>query len=357
MSTSRLAPIGIVVGVALASFWLLQIFCQPKKELSGAPLNPPSASHTSQPIENRGLRVATYNIAFLSEEESPTRIENLRSVIHNLQPDILALQEIQSLHALKAILGPEWEIAIQDSPGEDQEVALAVRKPLTLAYSELLFAGKEFETAFPGGRDVLRAVVSPPQGPDIVVYVVHLKSRRGGRRITDPQRIMASALLAGYIRARNEPYAILLGDFNDTPDDTSLNILETGDLFAEGKMENDPDRLLVNLCEPLWAQDYVSFAAYALFRGEPFTPRVRGARKENDRWRNKDYRYPDDLDVTQILFDQILVSPPLAKLSEGSAKIFARPEALRGAPSGRGIPGTLASDHLPVYVDLDFPKN
>jgi endonuclease/exonuclease/phosphatase family metal-dependent hydrolase len=355
MNSSRLSSFLLVIGVALGSFLLLHVLCQPKQEVSTLPPSLPAVSSASSPIEKRELRIATYNVTFLSEREPQERLENLRSVIRNLQPDILALQEVQSLQALRALLRDEWEIAIQDNPGERQEVALAVRKPLTLARWEFLFSGKEFDDAFPGGRDVLRAVVTPPKGPDIVVYVVHLKSRSGGRRLTDHQRIMACALLAGYIRAKNEPYAILLGDFNDSPDDTSLNILETGDLLTKGRMENDPDHFLINLCEPLWAKDYVSFGAYLLPRGKPFVPKVQGARKENDRWRDKDYRYPDDLSIIQILFDQILVTPALAKSVKKPAQVYAGEDALKGTPSKRETPGTLASDHLPVYVDLDFP--
>lgn len=345
-----------VIATAISAFCLLQFLCQPNIK---PPPALPSRSSTPPPaklIEKRGLRVATYNIAFLTEKEHPERIENIRSVISNLQPDILALQEIYSRRALETVLGTEWEIFIWDKPDEDQEVALAVRKPLSIAHAEFLFSGKEFDDAFPGMRDVLRAIIATPNGPDIALYVVHLKSRSGGRRLTDPQRIMGAGLLASYIRARNEPKVILLGDFNDSPDDASLNILETGNLFAPGKLENDPDPFLVNLCEPLWAQDFVSFGVHTLFRSKPITPRVRGARKENDRWRNKDYRYPDDLSIIQVLFDQILLSPELAKLAAGPAQIYSQEDALRGTPSARGGMGTLASDHLPVYVDLVLPS-
>ena len=87
---------------------------------------------------------------------------------------------------------------------------------------------------------------------------------------------------------------------------------------------------------------------------------VKDARSENERTRGIEYKYPDDLKVTQVLFDQILISPSLAK-EASKAQIYSGIDALRGTPSrttrdAAGAKytekGSRTSDHLPVFVDV-----
>lgn len=333
----RLYPLVAFLLVSVGTFLVLESQCG--TEASVVPLK-------------EGLRVATWNVMFLDEDVPDERLANLASVIRNLNADIIAFQEVSNVASLRAILPVGYEVAMAAEVGS-QNLALAVREPLEIqAAAGALFEGAPYDEAFPDYRDPLRVYVATPSGVQLAVYVVHLKSRRGGRRQTDYQRIAGASLLAGWIRARGEQNVILLGDFNDTPDDASLNILETGDLLAVGRMENEEDRFLVNLCEPLFARDMVTMEVHTLFHGSPIQPAVRGARKENDRWRGKDYTYPNDLAIVQTMFDQILVSKALADVVVGGeARIYAGADALRGLKGSRGE-GTLASDHLPVFADF-----
>lgn len=304
------------------------------------------------------VRVATWNLEWFSEDALPERIENVKSVLGTIKPDIIGVQEVQSLKALKQVFGDEWETATVDAEPEDQEPCIAVRKPYKIEEFAPVFKDEFYDFAFPGKRDVLRAVISAPGGAKFSVYVCHMKSRSGGRLQTDPQREMAAALLAGYISGHQSENTIVLGDMNDAPDDRSMNILESGDLLIKGG-ENSPGRLLVNLCDPLYRKDYVSFGLKPDLAG----PVIEFSRSENERTRGIDYKYPQDLKVTQILFDQILVSP---RLAEGATpKIYNGADTLRGSfgrtrkdDNGRAVyskKGTRPSDHCPVYVDLTVP--
>jgi endonuclease/exonuclease/phosphatase family metal-dependent hydrolase len=333
----RLYPLIAFLVVSAGTFLFLESQCG--SEVSAVP-------------PKEGIRVATWNVMFLDESVPDERLANLASVIRNLDADIIAFQEVSSVASLRKVLPRDYEVTMTTERGS-QNLALAVRAPLEIqAPGTALFEGAAYDEAFPDNRDPLRVYVATPSGVQLAVYVVHLKSRSGGRRQTDYQRIAGASLLAGWIRARGEQNVILLGDFNDTPDDTSLNILETGDLLAFGRMENEEDRFLVNLCEPLFARDMVTMDVHTLYRGSPMQPVARGARKENDRWRGKDYSYPNDLAVVQTMFDQILVSKALADVVVGGeARIYAGEDALRGVKGNRGE-GTLASDHLPVYADF-----
>lgn len=308
------------------------------------------------------LRVASYNIEWFSEEAREDRISNLKSVLKNIQPNILAFQEVQSKRAVKQFLDDGWEIAMLDDKTEDQEVGIAVRQPLKLVSSEMVFKDTYYDYAFPGKRDVLKAVVETPSGVRFSVYSLHMKSRSGGRLQTDPQREFGAALLAGYLRGLKNENHIVMGDLNDSPDDVSVNILESGDLMAKGGPVGE-SRLLVNLMQDLYRKDGVTHGLARDYRAgsniQPFTP---GAMSENERTRGIDYKFPDDLKTTHILFDQILVSPSLAEGAK--ATIYSADDALRGqyGTTRRNDEGraeyvrkpTRASDHCPVFADLVF---
>jgi len=115
--------------------------------------------------------------------------------------------------------------------------------------------------------------------------------------------------------------------------------------------------------QPLHGADYVTQGAPDRYRAFPSEPRIKGARHENDRWRGRDYKFPDDLAVVETLFDQILVSPNLHRRRVGTARIYSGDDALRGIRSEvtrkpseatyYGNQGSRASDHLPVYADFN----
>ncbi len=318
---------------------------------------------SDSPIENpNAMRVMTYNMEWFGENANPGRISNIQSVLNNTNPHIVAFEEVQSELAVKQVFGGEWQIGIKDNPNEDQETGIAVKKPFILESSDTVFPDETLNAAFPGGRDVLRATVKSPSGGTYTFYVLHMKSRGGGGRLqTDRQREMAAKLLAEYIRKKGENNVVVLGDFNDCPDDVSVNILETGDPSTRGGRAKTPGPLLFNLCEKLYDQDAVTHGLSDKFRQNEIPATVKGAKKENEQWRGKEYSFPADVRVEQILFDQILVSPNLAKVAS-ETKIYSKVDALRGSigrvrKNGDGHAeylekGTRASDHLPVYVDF-----
>ncbi|MGE0001462.1 MAG: endonuclease/exonuclease/phosphatase family protein [Fimbriimonadaceae bacterium] len=320
-----------------------------------------SAQDAKLPI----VRVMTYNIEWFSEDANPERVSNLKAVLEAVKPDIVGMQEIQSRKALEQVYdAKEWQLGLDDDPKEAQELAIAVRRPLVLVGSEMVFRGPALDRAYPNGRDALRAVIQTPTGGQIVVYVLHMKSRSGGRRTTDVQREMACSLLSAYIAHRpEEPYVIALGDMNDAPNDRSVNILETGDVLA--KAGASKPRVLFNLTEGLADRDQVTYGLDDLYQdGETLSPVVKGAKAENDRLRGQDYRYPADVRIVQTFMDQIFASPRMARAWTGTVQVFTGAPAMRGS-KGRtqmadGVPnytqkGSLASDHAPVYADFRSP--
>lgn len=323
-----------------------------------------ACAQTTPPRDAKTFRAMTYNIEWLSEDAHPKRVEALQTIVGKIQPDIVAVQEVQSLAAVRQIFPEsEYQVVMLDDPREPQETAVLVRKPLKITNWKMLFSGEEFEVFFPGRRDGLRAEVQFPDGQKVYVYSLHWKSRGGGGRLaTDPQRQGAAKLLANDIKSLGSARILAMGDFNDTPDDVSVNILESGDARATGGRFASDKPLMVNLCEPLYRENYVTIEMSRRFIGDPVQPVVPGAFRENERTRGINYRFPEDVQVTQTLFDQILVSPTLHSSYAGITTIFCEPVALRG--NGQRVQmddqrnvrylekGSRASDHLPVYADF-----
>jgi hypothetical protein len=146
------------------------------------------------------VRVATYNIQFLSTEvvNQGDRLRKLQEVIAPLDAHVIGLQEIADRAALERVFPPtEWHLVIDDDSTDVQDLAVAVRKPLRVvglppdldADDEHFLFAHESETFFPNRRDLLAVTVQlPDESSTFVVMVHHGKSRLRGRAATDPRR-------------------------------------------------------------------------------------------------------------------------------------------------------------------------
>ena len=148
------------------------------------------------------VKVATYNIWFLKQNISNVRADRIRDVIATLDADVIGLQEIRDRDALERVFDPdEWHLIIDDESGDDQDVALAVRKPLEVVGlnssptdldaddDDFLYPSSQDNFFFPNRRDVLVVQVEEPESGDrFFVLVHHAKARSGGRGATDNRR-------------------------------------------------------------------------------------------------------------------------------------------------------------------------
>jgi len=309
----------------------------------------------AEPASSQTVRVATYNIKVFKESVSSQRINRLKEVISELDAHVIALQEIESRTALKRLFDPDdWHIIIDDdskpsTPGHlDQDVALVVRKEFDIVSpddleaedEDFLFPSGRVGRYFPNRRDVLHVRVKFPQLDDPVSFLVmHLKARNDGRFTTTPRRVGAAELLVDALETDFDdvPF-VLLGDFNDGPDDKSSNILETADDNAVAEDENNEGPFLINLTEPLVAADMISYALNFGSDGGRVAKVVHGSRDKNF-----DNRH-NNVFVKKVLLDQILISVSLkSSYVAGSAGVFAPKWSHKSA-----------SDHLPVFADFTF---
>jgi endonuclease/exonuclease/phosphatase family metal-dependent hydrolase len=309
------------------------------------------------------VRVATYNIAFLKETIPSTRIDRLKQVIARLDAHVIALQEIENRQALEQIFPPaEWALVIDDDSGDAQDLAVVVRREFKVILNnssptdldadnpDFLFPGQAHEVEFPNRRDVLKVQIEEPRSrARFFLFVIHAKSRgqdnRPARAFTEPRRVGAAEKLLKVLEERfDEQDFIVLGDFNDNPDDRSLNILESGDPNAPAGVEEIPGPFLINLCEPLVSAGHVSI-------GRTQADIQNGKINTIDplsRTRNIS-AVGTNAHTGDILFDQLLIPVRMAERHVlGSTRVFDDPVAVLGPDVLR------ASDHLPVYADFVF---
>ena len=301
------------------------------------------------PKRHGDIRVATYNIKYLKADDNEDRISALKGLISKVDADVWGLQEIKDRAALERIFDPiQWHIVIDDDSGDNQDLALVVKKPLKILGNlnagddDFLFPDRADNTFFPNRRDVLHVRVEIPGSSEPVSFmVVHAKSRYGGRDSTEPRRVGASKALVAKLKSEfaGKPY-VLLGDMNDNPDDQSLNILETGNPNAVFETEISTGSFLVNLTEPLAKKGLVTNSLEKMK-----VDRTRGIVINTDpesRSRNAQ-GLRTNRHTGNILFDQILVSNRMhGAYVEDSVAIF------------NGIENLGCSDHLPVYADFRF---
>jgi endonuclease/exonuclease/phosphatase family metal-dependent hydrolase len=312
-----------------------------------------SASAQQTPV-----RVADYNIKFLSTGVSSQgdRLAKLKEVIQRLNAQVIGLQEIDNRAALELLFPPtDWSIIIDNDSADSQDVAIVVKKPLRVIGvnpdldaddQNFLFPGSAENSPFPSRRDLLFVEIGFPGISDtFFVMVHHAKARVGGRAITDPRREEAARKIVEVLEQRFDgKNFILLGDFNDNPDDRSLNILETGNPAALGGAEEIDGPFLINLMEPLVAAGHVS---HGRTRNDIVGDRINTIDVDS-RQRNNSAR-GTNTNTGDILFDQLLIPVMMRSLYvTNSVKIFDHEVAMRGTIT------SAASDHLPVYADFVF---
>jgi hypothetical protein len=135
---------------------------------------------------------------------------------------------------------------------------------------------------------------------------------------------------------------VLLGDFNDNPDDRSLNILETGNPATPCGAEEEDGPFLMNLMDALVAAGHVSHGRDALdIMGDHINTIDPQSRERNNVNRG------NNVNTGDILFDQLVIPMRMKdRYVAGSARVFDRAVAIEGDANTR------ASDHLPVFADF-----
>lgn len=273
------------------------------------------------------MKILTYNIHYWQGTDGVTDLERTIAVIRDSGADIVGLNEVYHPAKLKGWDQPALEImatrlGMNFVFGQAQTFPLAFNRPgrsfgnALLSRWPILASAAHHLTPVSGSapRGLLEArVLLPDAQRTLTVYVTHLDAESEDVRLTQTQ-----ALLSWTARDRGRPH-VLMGDFNaynpaDYPDPASLDALRR---TVEG--------LGLHLYEPkvlprLLKAGYVDAWAQAGAGPGPTC-----------------CNQPDPL----FRIDYIFISDPLAP-------------ALRSCRRWDADPAGVASDHLPVVVDLEY---
>jgi endonuclease/exonuclease/phosphatase family metal-dependent hydrolase len=181
-------------------------------------------------------------IGWIELEQEPVdaiAIQNTARVIRDVDPDILALMEVEDRRALRQFndhvltqvggRGYEHIMVIEGNDERGIDVGVMTREsyPLRLMWSHV---HEKSESGFPlFSRDAPEYEVRMPDGDRLWVIPCHFKSKFGGDNASSRKKraLQAGKVAEIYKRLRKEGdrNIVVLGDFNDTPESAPLRSL------------------------------------------------------------------------------------------------------------------------------------
>lgn len=251
----------------------------------------------------------------------------------------IGMAEVENIRVVEDLMNNslinnvKWGVVEYDSPDERGiDVAFVYNKAfLTVESSEKL----EVRLKGDKTRDILHVVCLLNNKEKVHFYVNHWSSRREGQELSEPKRIEAANTLVKSINEvkTQDPNSqiIIMGDFNDYPDNKSVNQVLNASLFDE-----KPNGVFFNTMKPIKEGE---IKASHVYKGE---------------WG---------------FLDQIIVSPNLVDgagfdVINKEGKPFYNEKMIYRDKNGNAMPNKFYvgsrcvggySDHFPVYVDLNLP--
>jgi endonuclease/exonuclease/phosphatase family metal-dependent hydrolase len=175
-------------------------------------------SGVGPPARGDQLRVVSWNLENFAGSASDHDLERMREIIEQLDPDVLAVQEVKDPEALAALL-PGWEIALSSAGGRgDQLLGVAVRPDRV----ELLEHAEHPQLSLDGYvRPAFSAYLRAREqgGPDFWLVVVHLKAMPDAIDLRRQQWTILAAIAndgLGQGAGAGDHDLLIVGDFNTT---------------------------------------------------------------------------------------------------------------------------------------------
>lgn len=207
-----------------------------------------------QPLQ---LRVLSYNIHHCEGVDRKLDVQRIAEVIRSVQPDIVALQEVDQnvkrsqsvdqparlaeLTQMQVVFGVN--IPLQ---GGHYGNAILSRFPITSHQNHLLPNINNSEQ-----RGVIEAIIAVPAPLDQLVFLAtHLDYR-----VDQRERLASVKVINDLIAKRGDAAAILAGDMNATPDSETLGLLST-----VWKITNENPQFTIPVKQPTKQIDFILYA-------------------------------------------------------------------------------------------------
>ena len=238
------------------------------------------------------IRIATFNVRnlfdgvddpYYNDETTKAKprkeIEGIAKTIHTINPDILAMQEVESRGYLQRFndvflrdLGYEViHFAGNDGRGSGLAMLARVRVGAVTSNRHHRFPDSDgVMRRF--SRDCLQVEFLPKSSEPFEVWVTHLKSKRGGPEQTEPQRVAETSeirrLLEADLAESPKKRIFVLGDFNDTHDSKPIRrLVGTGVNRLHGFYQNIPQDSVTYILPPYQAMIDFIFCTPGAARG------------------------------------------------------------------------------------------
>lgn len=179
-------------------------------------------SGVSPPARGDHLRVVSWNLENFAGSASEHDLERMREIIEQLDPDVLAVQEIKDPEALAALL-PGWEISLSSEGGRGHQLLGVAVRPDRV---DLLEHAEHSQISLdghvrPAFSVYLRGHDGPAreQGPDFWLVIVHLKAMPDAIDLRRQQWPMLATLARdGLVHGpgAGDHDLLIVGDFNTT---------------------------------------------------------------------------------------------------------------------------------------------
>jgi len=274
------------------------------------------------------------------------KLENIASVINDLDADIIALQEVESKKALSlliehlALMGTEYRY-FEIAEKRLTSVKCAVLSKFPITAKEDICAGNENQ------RNILKVQIDI-NGSPLFLYVNHWKSKSG----PESKRLTYAAALASDIseQACDADY-ILIGDFN-----SDYNEYET---FKQISRFNDTRGItgINHIVNTVKGSEMVGEAILTTQKGCGYVYNLWLEIPESRRWSVNFFgrkNSPDSMIVSKSLYDSTGISYVDNSFDKfdpdylfDNNKVFRWQRAARG--KGRHL-GKGYSDHLPIFA-------
>ncbi|MCS6884139.1 MAG: endonuclease/exonuclease/phosphatase family protein [Acidobacteriota bacterium] len=204
--------------------------------------------------QEKPIIIATWNVKdFFDSVDDPLKedtiyppeavslkIRSIATVIKAIDPDVLALQEVENLDLLKRLnseggLNYSEAVLVEGNDPRGIDVALLSRLKVTEVRSHKDddlpdLPGIPIDYRF--SRDCLEVHLEAPSGLKFIALVNHFVSKAQGAEITLPRReaqaIRVRKIVEELQAANPEVKIVVLGDLNDTPDSSPIKKLTKG---------------------------------------------------------------------------------------------------------------------------------
>lgn len=207
-----------------------------------------TACASIQSVEKEQFTLATYNVKNLFDgiqnpgkrKEKPkpeAELIALGEAIKRIDADVIALQEVEDIGVLtqfrnRYLKGSGYQHIVLEEANDSRGIDVAVLSRFKIldykSHKDVRFRVPDKSQLEGFSRDLLQVKISAHSQYQFTLFVAHLKSHWGGK-VADAKRKAEADKIQAILNdfEKNNPQAnyVLVGDFNDTPDQETLKSL------------------------------------------------------------------------------------------------------------------------------------